>query len=188
MPPFAGLPRPPPYTKSVDVWSLGLSMVVLDRGWHIKWQEYGARRLPRDYAEQYRYVSRDVYPGFKQYMKRLRESYKTENGVEYLTFLARMTEWDGMARMSMEELSPALDVLIKAREKGSIRTRRGQKRALEGSEKSIERAANTKWLAKFNEVSKEMFKEDMLREERLKQEALKEVLEENETSTEKATT
>lgn len=119
-------PHPPPYTNSVDIWALGLSMFALHSGQHWRWGYFltGGETSSEK-------VTRPLYEEFQKRMRRHIESCSDSNDVQLLEQIEAMTRYDSFERTSASKLFIRLSVITRVPGKGTIGLKGPPKRSFE---------------------------------------------------------
>lgn len=125
--------EPPPYTKSVDIWALGLSMFVLEIGLPLVWKRFKPNRTaysnPSSLREP-RFATKSVHEMFHQHLRERRRACQEPNLARCLRQVENMTRWDVIQRVRIDQLLKDVELLVRDDQKGSIVMKRGQKRPL----------------------------------------------------------
>ncbi len=135
--PLAGR-KPPRYTKSVDVWALGLSLFVLETA--IYWSWKGFNRLERSAQASTKlvkdpgWVIEVGYQNFQQHLQGRQRTSTDPETVRRFRFVERMTKWDAIDRVLIHQLLDEVELLVTQSSKGTIQPKKGRKRRSDGGE------------------------------------------------------
>ena len=115
-------PNAPPYTNSVDIWALGLSMFVLEKASHLPW----AVRT----RGQGQHVTEDAHSKLQDQLRERLLSSQDSTIRQCLRFVESMIAWEQTFRPNAGQLARGV-AGISQRTEGSIVLKKGQKRSRE---------------------------------------------------------
>ena len=120
--------KPPPFTKSVDIWALGLSMFTMESRTELSWRHYLRPEQQGQPGTDSAFVNHIAHDNFRQHLRKRMTTCADAKIKPLFRLIERMTRWSKVERVSTEKLLRDVELLLEGRREGTITLRRVPKR------------------------------------------------------------